>query len=112
MANMTPNVEITPSKVPSSNGSRSASASRNSIGGLTCAERSLAADNSSGEMSTAVTSAPRRATLRADQPVPVATSECIRLHAHLVSGRHGMRERIGDSKTYLVIILTTPTPHG
>src|SRR5262245_6818300 len=35
---MTPNVEMTPSKVPSSNGSCSASPSRNSIGGYMCGE--------------------------------------------------------------------------
>jgi hypothetical protein len=74
-ANMTPKVEMMPSKRRSGNGRRSASACWNAMAGRTWLDSSAAAASSSGEMSTAVTRAPLRATLRADQPVPVATSK-------------------------------------
>ena len=76
-ANITPKVEITASNVPSSNGNRSASASRKSMDGSTCAESMRAAASRRSAMSTPVTRAPAAATLRAVQPVPVATSRTV-----------------------------------
>ena len=97
-AKMTPKVEITPSKLASGKGRRSASPSWKSMVGRTWADSSFAAVSSSGEISTALTRAPDRATLRADQPVPVATSRmCSFARVHSAAARHAPKHPTGRS---------------
>src|SRR6186997_2663055 len=63
-AKMAPKVEITPWKLASGNGKRSASPNWKSMAWRTWVHRSCAAASSSEEISTALRRAPERATLR------------------------------------------------
>ena len=73
-ANITPNTEITASKLPSSNGSASASPSRHSISTPASAAAARPPSRSSGVRSSPVTVAPVRAAGIVALPVPQATS--------------------------------------
>ncbi len=109
---MAPKVEMTASKAPSLNGRRSASATdRSSIGGRTCADRSRAAANRSLEISTAVTLAPVRATFRADQPVPVATSRT-RSPERAFNRCAACASASRDGKADIVVVSAAAPPHG
>ena len=74
LANMCPKVEITRSKLASSNGSCSTSASTQSISTIASAARSRAIASRSGEKSAPVTRAPARAAGIVALPAPQATS--------------------------------------
>ena len=71
---MWPKVEITRSKLASSNGSSCASASIHSTSTIASAARSRASESRAGEKSSPVTRAPARAAGIVALPVPQATS--------------------------------------